>query len=752
MEYIKEICADFSGEGLFDYITAVQGDSARGVRIKIIANNQQYIPESGASAVLRAKKPDGTYILNDGAIEDGGTIKAMFGEQMTAAVGNCRCELTLYGANGGTLTTVKFILKVSPASLAPDIESKDEFQSLENALTDVKKSSGIAQAALEAATEALEKTGEVETEIASHITAAEQATTAANAAASNANEKASAANTAAGTANTAAQNANNKAAAANTAANAANTAAQNAGDKATAADTAAGTANTAAQNANSKASAANTAATSATTAAERANAAAEQAEEIVRAAEGIITRYGVHFGGAANTGETVSRLYNAVGLVAGVGTDTEAPQNDFDNIFPWNARRRCCGYWDANGNFVVNAYKGEPGYTEDGTNGEVWIEHSLFYFKHEYGGTDETIVISAAKLAGFEPAPIFQKNGNKDAPYQKAYTPAFPMATVDNKPTSRAGVFSGLYSLNSAMTDARKAGANYTTTTAAEQYTECLYMWVEFATRNLQSVMVGATGMPYTDGDTATVAETGVNRIVVSNAVAAKYVVGQTIGIGASLGSTAIANNRIVTAIETYDDANKAISFDGAAVNIAVGNIIFALAWKNGSCASVIASSGSPVSNTSGKYNCVYRGKETPYGNSFEWISDILLKREGAGTEESPYTYTPQYLPDATKYANGTITEDYVPMNFKLPTADGYVKRLGIDSRFPWVRLPCETGAGSTTYYSDYYYFPRYATCAARVGGDWSNGSLAGPCYWNCYDAPSSAGVDSRARLSYHRN
>lgn len=661
MEYIKEIYADFSGEGLFDYITAVQGDSARGIRIKIIANNQQYIPETGATAVLRAKKPDGTYILNNGTIEEGGTVKVMFTEQMTAAVGNCRCELTLYGANGGTITTVKFILKVSPASLDPEIESTDEFQALEKELAEVRKSSSVAQAALETATEALEKADETEAEIASSITAAEQATAAAN-------------------------------------------------------------------------------------------TAAEQAEEIVKTAEGIITRYGVRFGGAANTGETVSRLYNAVGLVAGVGTDTEAPQNDFDNIFPWNARRRCCGYWDTDGNFVVNAYKGEPGYAEDGTNGEVWIEHSLFYFKHDYGETDETVVISATKLAGFEPAPIFQKNGNKDAPYQKAYTPAFPMATVDNKPTSRAGVFSDLYSLNSAMTDARKAGANYTTTTAAEQYTECLYMWVEFATRNLQSVMVGATNMPYTASDTATVAETGANRIVVSNAVAAKYVVGQTIGIGASLGSTAIANNRIVTAIETYDDANKAISFDGAAVNIVVGNIIFALAWKNGSCASVIASSGSPVSNTNGKYNCVYRGKETPYGNSFEWISDILLKREGAGTEESPYTYTPQYLPDATKYANGTITEDYVPMNFKLPTADGYVKRLGIDSRFPWARLPCETGAGSTTYYSDYYYPPHYATCAARVGGYWNSGSYAGPCYWGCSSAPSNASVYYRARLSYHRN
>lgn len=660
MEYIKEIYVDFSGEGLFDYITAVQGDSARGVRIKIIANNQQYIPETGTTAVLRAKKPDGTYILNNGTIEESGTVKVMFTEQMTAAVGNCRCELTLYGANGGTITTVKFILKVSPASLAPEIESTDEFQALEKELAEVSKSRSVAQAALETATEALEKVDETEAKIASSITAAEQATAAAN-------------------------------------------------------------------------------------------TAAEQAEEIVKTAEGIITRYGVRFGGAANTGKTVSRLYNAVGLVASVGTDTEAPQNDFDNIFPWNARRRCCGYWDANGNFVVNAYKGEPGYTEDGTNGEVWIEHSLFYFKHDYGETDETVVISATKLAGFEPAPIFQKNGNKDAPYQKAYTSAFPMATVDNKPTSRAGVFSGLYSLNSAMTEARKAGANYTTTTAAEQYTECLYMWVEFATRNLQSIMTGAINLPYTADDKATAAETSANRIIVSNATAAKYVVGQTIGIGASLGSTTIADKRIVTAIETYNDANKAISFDGAAVDIAVGNIVFALAWKNGSCASVIASSGSPVSNTSSKYNCVYRGKETPYGNSFEWIADILLKQEGAGTSESPYTYTPQYLPDATKYANGAITADYVPMNFNLPAEDGYVKKLGLDSRFPWVRLPCEVKASSTTYYSDYYYYPRYAICAARVGGYWNSGPSAGPCYWYCGIAPSGTSMYYCARLSYHR-
>ena len=301
------------------------------------------------------------------------------------------------------------------------------------------------------------------------------------------------------------------------------------------------------------------------------------------------------------------------------------------------------------------------------------------------------------------------------------------------------------------MNAARTLGDNYTVTTTAEWYTECLYMWVEFATRNMQGVMNGASNMPYSDAYKAIVAEENTNRVVITTAQANNFVVGQTIGVGTSLGSTGIANNRIVTAIEAYDDANSAVVFDGDPVKIAVGNIIFTLAWINGSCNGVLSSSGSPVSNTNGKYNCVYRGKETPYGNSFEWIADVLIKREGEGTEESPYTCDPYFLPDPTKYENGSITDDYVKMNFSIPATDGYAKTLGKDDRFPWVRMPSAIGAASTTYYADYYYYPRYALCAARVGGNWSNGSSDGPCFWRCYNAPSSSGIDFRARLSYHR-
>lgn len=661
MEFIKEITVDLAGEMLFEYITAVQGDAgSRFVKVQLLSNRQPYTPPAGVTAVLRCKKPDGKTIFNDCTVGEDGTIKAELTEQMLAVAGNFRCEITLYGADESTLTSVPFIVKVTSSAINPgSVTSADEFTALGKALARVEAVDGVTKAALETATEAMEKMEEIENSIDEHTTAAATAT-------------------------------------------------------------------------------------------DRANTAAVQAEAVVEQAGKLVTRYGVKFGGAANTGATVTRLYNAAGLVAGVGTDKQTAINDFDNIYPWSARRRCCGYWDNNGNFVVNAYKGEPGYIEDGTNGEVWVEHSLFFYKHEYSedGAEE-VVISATQLAGFLPAPIFL---NADGTvFQKAYTAAFPLATVDGKATSRAGVFSDICSLNTGMEKARTLGANFTVGTTAEWYTECLYMWVEFATRNMQSIMAGASSLPYTTADTATVAETAANRIIVASAVGAKFVVGQTILIGTSLGSSNIANNRIVTAIEDYDAENKAIVFDGDPVNIAVGHIVCTAAWINGSCNGVLSSSGSPISNTNGKYNCVYRGKETPYGNAFEWISDILFNRQGEGTEESPYTYDVHFLPNPTQYSAGAITDNYIKLNFTVPGTDGYAKKLGYDSRFPWLRIPCELGASTTTYYSDYYYYPRYAICAARVGGSWNSGSIDGPCCWVCSNTPSNSGVHFRARLSYHR-
>lgn len=767
MECIKKINVELSGEMLFEYITAIQGDTAsRYVEIVLLNNNQAYTPPDGATAVIRATKPDGTIILNNCEIGTGGTIKAELTAQMLAVCGNVRCQTSLYSSDGGILTSVPFIIKVvSKSANDAQIESGNEFNA-------IKDASDLATAASEIASEALEKVGEIEESVGAATAAANTATTnannaaeTANAAATAANASKSAADTATAAANAAAQNATEKAAAANAAAGTASTAAQNADTAKTAANTAAAAANaakaaadtaaegaTAAKEATEEAiSNAETATAAANTAATNANTAAANAQNALTELEGAsVARYGVKFGGSANSGATVQRLYNAFGLTANVGTDTETATNDFDNIYPWSGRKRCCGYWDENGSFVVNAYEGEPGYTTDGSNGEVWVETPLFYYKHTYGDDgSEEIVITSHPIGGFEPSPIhINADGSLS---QKAYTAAYPMAVVDNKPTSRSGVYTPIMSLNSGMTNARLMGEKYTTTTTAEQYVKCLLMWVEFATRDIQTKMKGCSYLSYSKDHTATVAEEAANRIIISKNYASSYVVGQGIAIGTALGSTNVANNRTVTAIADYDDTNTAISFDGDPVNIAVGNIVFAIAWKTGSCDNVLTSSGSPVSNTSGKYTCIYRGEETPFGNAFEWISDVLFKREGSGTTEDPYSYDIYFLKDPTQYSNGTITNNYTKLNFKLPTADGYVKKLGFDSRFPWLRIPCEAGASSSTYYADYYYRPAYAVTAASVGGYWSSGSSCGPCYWDCDSAPSGANVYRRARLSYRR-
>ncbi len=192
MECIKKITAELSGEMLFEYITAIQGDtSSRYVEITLLNNNRAFVPPSGATAVIRASKPDGTIILNDCEVNTDGTIKAELTGQMLAVCGNVRCQTSIYSSDGGILTSVPFVVKVVSKS-APDelIESKDEF----NALKDAKD---IANAASEIASEALEKVGEIEESVGAATSAANAATENANAATTSATAAASAANEAA---------------------------------------------------------------------------------------------------------------------------------------------------------------------------------------------------------------------------------------------------------------------------------------------------------------------------------------------------------------------------------------------------------------------------------------------------------------------------------------------------------------------------------------------------------------------------
>lgn len=443
-----------------------------------------------------------------------------------------------------------------------------------------------------------------------------------------------------------------------------------------------------------------------------------------------VKRYGVKFSGSNPNG---TRVEDAVGMVANVAVDDEVVINDFDKVSFFD-RPICCGYHDEEGKFHVNAYRGEPGFAWDGSNGEVFYECTPFYYK---GDLHTYISVSATPLEGYKLAPMF-KNG-----VDKVYCPVFWTAMVDGKPTSRAGVFPEYGSMNNHMANARLYNARAHTETMAVRISEYMLQLVEFATKDLQSVMKGASFMAYSNDDAATTSETSVNRIILPKSREGRFVVGQTVSIGTSYSNSSVAKNRIITDIVEFDEENIAIYFDGDPVDIAEGNVIASRPWKNGTTNVVLASSGSPVSNTSGKYPCIWRGKVDPWGNGWSAICDVLVKKE-----DDEGSYIPYYLKDPTKYAEGDITDDYVKLSYKLADKNGYIKTLGRDERFKHVRLPSEVGASSSTYLAAYYWIQNpFLVRAVFAGGSWIDGLNCSPVCFGCNHSPSFSATDRLSRL-----
>lgn len=457
-------------------------------------------------------------------------------------------------------------------------------------------------------------------------------------------------------------------------------------------------------------------------------------------------KYGVLFTGSASAGV---RTGDAVGLVANVGVDNQLVYNDFD-VVPFFNRPRCNVYHDAAGKPMVMAYEGEPGFSLEGAIFAPHAEKAEVFYECRpcaWNGSYDSPSVTGSPCEGYELFECFPDWNTK------IYLPSYWMSMVDGKATSRSGTVPGYGSLDGHMNNARTYNENAHTETMQAHMYEYVLQIIEFATRDVQNVMMGASNLSYnSDADLTTVAEVGVNRAIVSNATADKYIVGQSIVVGATKNGSNIADRVTITAIDVYDAENKAMHFDGPPVDIAAGYFISSRAWKNGATDIVAASSGSPGSNTSGKYPCIWRGKVDPWANGFSAICDILIRRSGTGTTEDPYAYTPHYLPDPRKYAAGAITADYVELSFKLPGVDGYAKMLGTDYRYRFAALTIEVGASSITCLAAYYYYPRYEVCAVFVGGYWPDGRYCSPVCFHCYNRPSPSFIFRLARLFVSRS
>ena len=473
--------------------------------------------------------------------------------------------------------------------------------------------------------------------------------------------------------------------------------------------------------------------------------------------------YGVRFPVASYSSSPLGeRIGAAVGLTAGVSTDTYAAINDFDNV-PCFKNVMVNGYVGTDGEFVETAVEGDANFSRDGSNGDVYSRFPLSYFRYTTtvdGNYEEwQITDTFRQNSGWCPFGIFIRPDGSLRPY--AYIAAYEMGyNSEGVAASISGVIpayntytnmnngvttTGL-SHNSQLTEIRKKGSQYCGMTTKDVAFLQFLFCVEFATKDSQAIMIGATNFNFQLHPT--VAETGVSRVIMSNTDAAKYPVGCNVSLGLARNTDinrewesihSIVNRKKVTSKEAYDDNNTAIYIDnsGETFDTTVDMYLTTMPWNTGMTDSVKGSSGSIISNKNSWYPMMYRGIENLYGNTFTLISDILV------SDHKAYVCY-----DCSKFATTSVAEGYEEVSYNLATAEGYVKEFGFDANHPSVRLAITTGGGSTIYYCDFFNISSGANREVLFGASIIYPGYAGIFYWRATYSVSTTGWHFCARLS----
>lgn len=462
------------------------------------------------------------------------------------------------------------------------------------------------------------------------------------------------------------------------------------------------------------------------------------------------TEYGVRevVGQTSPTLERVRRFNGQLtigantGLSAAVGTDASVVFNSFDTIHIFGGRKKV----------VVEAVDGSAAKV-----GNTFVQVPRYYIKEEWINDGGTIYhywwMCATKLDGYRlPLPFLKSDGaERDYAYIGAYE---AYLDGDSKLRSISGVFPKVsYSRANFRTAARKLDTNDSTSkyqiTDVAEYVDLVQipMLIEFATKNMQSIMYGALNMPYSASHVATAdgaASAGANTIIVANATASLFTVGQTIGIGTSLGGAQIASGRIITAIDvdTPGAGSSTITYDGETVQALTNHIIYTLGWVTGKLD--IAKSSSALFGGQQKRPIMWRGIENPYGNLWKNIDGVKIVNNQAYVCIDPSTY------DDVASNAGAYAYPYVKLSYLNLASNAYFSELGFDARFPFAKFPISTisGVGDTTFYTDYYY-QNTGDRTAFVGGGWGSASTGGPFCWDLGSGLGGASIDVGARLSY---
>lgn len=413
-----------------------------------------------------------------------------------------------------------------------------------------------------------------------------------------------------------------------------------------------------------------------------------------------------------STSPTGVKLNDNEGLVRKPSTNTAIGQDDYREIgvfmhFP-------CNFTVDNKGFNhVTALQGQPDFKKTGKVdvGEVtmsaWVgitDNPEYVDYHYSDSPNEALGLrpmgeSINPDGTISPFMIHGKYGAGDidgVPYSSAGLILANGSQKGGKPVSYTGLIAYM----------RKKGSMYVGTTNWDLFYKQLMMIILYATTNSRSVMTGCNS--YTSQEMATVAETGVTRVILPKAKANNYIVGSYVSVG-DIGSNTnkdryyaymhnLAYDVKILKIEPVDDTNSAIYLDTEPFNTTLTTCISTMPWRTGSTDSVLGSDGSPFSNTDNKNPFKIQGIETGYG-AYEVLSnvfmDIVTDEDGTPKRDVYICMDASLLTTdmnvaKTRYKKVAAQVTYTAASWK------YISKCFVDPALG-IMVPTETKAGSTT-------------------------------------------------------
>lgn len=156
MNYTRYINLDINATSAVTVVSVKQSDAfARFINVTLMKDGVKYTPESGVWAMFRCEKPDGHGVLTDSRSKDpeldrylvsignDSTITIELIDQVTTAVGRCKCDVCLMQGNQ-VLSTTPFVIDVKPVpNVASLVISTDDFRTLANSLAEVEELKSI---------------------------------------------------------------------------------------------------------------------------------------------------------------------------------------------------------------------------------------------------------------------------------------------------------------------------------------------------------------------------------------------------------------------------------------------------------------------------------------------------------------------------------------------------------------------------------------------------------------------------------